>query len=294
MPRLSPTPKSRNGQRTHRRASSLLATCMLVLAAAMSACDSAERSIAPGSSVSARVAAGSPATLAQAFVDAQGTYCVRDIPGDCDGIDNYGLGYITSWCSLSCAVNPSITTDFAGVNRKWWDRNTLTPSFAPYSYTGSVTESRLIDGRRRLVVNIHAHNTFVLLFSQKDGFTAIMGADATEYPIISNQPRTPVLGDVSLAAEFIVPASFVGMPDIGQFFFLPQEGMEVRRMNLTATTTGPLRVAYEGLAEGTEVNVRGHFVYLPKLATRPVSSRRLIARGYEATSSITVRPTRAP
>lgn len=279
--------------RTHRRASSLLLTCMMVVAVALSACVDSERVTAPSNPVSASAASGTNQSLTEAFIDAQGTYCVRDIPGDCDAIDNFGLGYITSWCSLSCAENPSVTTDFAGVNRKWWDRNGLS-SFATYSYTGSVTESRLADGRRRLVVNIHGHNTFVLFFSQKDGFTPLVGADALEYPIFSDQPRMPVLGDVSFAAELILPATFVGMPDVTQFFFLPEEGMEVRRMSLTATTTGPLRVAYDGMAAGTDVDVRGHFVYLPKLATKPVGSRRLIARGYEAMSRVTVQPTKAP
>lgn len=262
----------------------------MLLTVALSACVDSERATAPGSAVSARAASGTNQSLTEAFMAAQGTYCVRDILGDCDGIDNFGLGYITSWCSLSCAENPSITTDFAGVNRKWWDRNGLA-AYAPYSYTGSVTESRLADGRRRLIVNIHGQNTFVFSFSQKDGFTPLVGADATEYPIISDQPRLPVLGNVSLAAEFILPATFVGMPDIGQFFFLPEKGMEVRRMNLIATSNGPLRVAYDGMAAGTEVNVRGHFVYLPKLAANS-TSRRLIARGYEAMSAVTVRPVR--
>ncbi len=292
MPLPSEAIISHSSQRTYHRAPSRVVTCLLLLAIVLSACYGAERGTAPFSTASARAAGGTNQSLTEAFIDAQGTYCVRDIPGDCDGIDNFGLGYITSWCSLSCAENPSVTTDFAGVNRKWWDRNGLA-SFAPYSYTGSVTESRLADGRRRLVVSIHSQNTFVSFFAQKEGFTVFVGADATEYPIISEQPRTPVLGDVSLAAELILPATFVGMPDIGQFFFFPAEGMEVRRMNLTATTTGRLRVAYDGLAAGTEVNIRGHFVWLPKLATRPVGSRRLIARGYEAMSSITVKPTNA-
>jgi len=279
-------------RRTHRRVSSLLLTGMTLLTVVLSACDGAERSVAPNSTVSARATGGTNQPLTEAFIAAQGTYCVRDIPGDCDGIDKYGLGYIQSWCSLTCEKNPALSVDFAGVNRRWWDLNGLA-SYAPYSYTGGVTETRLTDGRRRLVVNIHSRNTFVLFFSLADGLTALVGADGLEYPIISDEPRMPVLGDVTLAAELILPASFVGMPDITHFFFFPEEGMEVRRMNLTATTIGPLRVAYDGMAAGTEVAIRGHFVYLPKLGQKPVNSRRLIARGFEVTSVITVRATKA-
>ena len=268
-------------------------SCILL---ALAACNSAERAIAPDIPETARLARGTNQSLTEAFINAQGTYCVRDIPGDCDVIDAYGLGYIFNWCALSCADGPILTADFAGVNRRWWDLNvTGFPAYDPYSYTGGVTESRLSDGRRRLVVNIHARNTFVGLFSQQQqGVVTLLGADALEYPGISSDPKLPVLGDVSLSMELLLPATFQGMPDVTQLFFLPEEGMEVRRMTLTITTSGALSAAYDGIAAGTEVNVRGHFVYLPKLATKPVGSRRMIARGYETSSSITVKAAKAP
>lgn len=279
--------------RTHRRLSSLLTTYMLVFAAVLSACDSAERAVAPISAASARDAGGANQSTTEQFLAAQGTYCVRDIPGDCDVIDAFGLGYILAWCDLSCEVNPNLTMDFAGVNTKWWDRNGL-PSIAPYSYTGAVTESRLADGRRRLIVNIHAHNTFMLLYSVADGFTPLVGTAFTEYPKFSDEPRTPIVGDVSIAAELIVPATFVGMPDITHFFFFPADGMEIRRLNLTGTTTGPLRAAFDGIAAGTVVDVRSTSVFLPKLGTTSVSSLRLIARNFEVLTKLTVRPTKTP
>ncbi len=266
---------------------------MLVFAAVLSACDSAERAVAPISAASARDAGGANQSTTEQFLAAQGTYCVRDIPGDCDVIDTYGLGYLLGWCVLSCADNPGLSADFAGVNRAWWDRNGL-PSYAPYSYTGGVTESRLPDGRRRLVVNIHARNTFVMLSTYVNGLAVLVGADGSEYPIISDQPKTPALGDVSLAAELILPATYVGMPDITHFTFFPAEGMEIRRLSLTMSTSGPLRAAYDGLAAGTNVDVRGHFVYLPKLGENGTNSRRLIARNYEVMSRITVQRTRTP
>ena len=284
---------TRHAQRTGRRLSSLLTTCMLVFAAALAACDSAERTTAPTGAVSTRTASGTNQSLTERFMAAQGTYCVRSIPGDCAVIDKFGLGYVLGYCILSCAENPSLTADFAGVNRAWWDRNGL-PSYAPYSYTGGVTESRLPDGRRRLIVNIHARNTFVMLSTQVNGFAVIVGADGVEFQGISDQPKSPALGDVSLAAELILPATYDGMPDITHFTFFPAEGMEIRRLSLTMSTSGPLRVAYDGLAAGTEVDVRGHFVWLPKLGEKVTNNRRLIARNYEVMSRITVRATQAP
>lgn len=293
-PLIPPAIPSQHTRRTRGRLSSLLAACLLLLGTTLAACDSAEHAIAPGSAVSARAANGANQSTTEAFIAAQGTYCVRDIPGDCDVIDSYGLGYILAWCSLSCDVNPALTMDFAGVNTKWWDRNNL-PSIAPYSYTGGVSESRLSDGRRRLIVNIHARNTFMLLYSLADGFTPLVGAAFTEYPIfITDEPRTPIVGDVSISAELIVPATYIGMPDITHFFFFPAQGMEVRRLNLTGTTTGPLRVAYDGIAAGTVVDVTGTSVFLPKLGANSVGSRRLIARNFEVMSKVTVRRTKAP
>lgn len=293
VPLLLPTPTSRTASRTHRRASPLVATGLMLLAIALSACSGAERATAPISAVSARAATGTNQSLTEAFLNAQGTYCVRDIPGDCDVIDKFDLGYILGWCILSCAENPALTADFAAVNRKWWDLNGL-PSYAPYSYTGGVTESRLADGRRRLVVNIHARNTFVTLSTQVNGSAVIVGADGTEFPNISDQPNTPTLGDVSLAAELILPATYVGMPDITHFTFFPEAGMEIRRLSLTISTSGPLRVAYDGLAAGTDVDVRGHFVYLPKLGEQVTNNRRLITRNFEVMSRITVQLTTPP
>ena len=293
MPPRASLTSSLTDHRTHGRWSSFLLTVMLLLVVSLSACDTAERVTAPTGAVSTRAAGGKNQSLTERFMAAQGTYCVPSIPGDCAVINEFGLGYVLGYCILSCAENPSLTADFAGVNRAWWDRNGL-PSYAPYSYTGGVTESRLPDGRRRLIVNIHARNTFVMLSTQVNGFAVIVGADGIEFQGISDQPKSPTLGDVSLAAELILPATYVGMPDITHFTFFPAEGMEIRRLSLTISTSGPLRVAYDGLAAGTEVDVRGHFVWLPKLGEKVTNNRRLIARNFEVMSRITVSATQAP
>ncbi len=257
--------------------------CMLI-----ASCSSIVDTTAPHDTGVALAPTGSPKALMQTFLDAQGTYCVRDIPGDCDVIDNYGLGYILGWCEFKC-VGEAVSVDFSGVNREWWDRNGLAPFSSPFSATGAVSETRLADGRRRIVANIHARNTFVLFSTQ--GLSGVqVGADFFEYPIISQDPRTPVLGDVSFSAEMIVPATFEGMPDVTHFFFFPLDGMELRRVNVTVNTTGPLRGTYQGLAAGTMVDVHGTFVYLPKLASTGMNSRRMIANGYESVSRITVKP----
>jgi hypothetical protein len=280
-----------NPSRAHLVSHRLLIVGAAVVSLMLAACSPRADATGPTPSAVSLAPATNPNALTQAFLDAQGTYCVRDIPGDCDIIDKYGLGYILGWCELKCEENPALTADFSGVNRQWWERNGLS-AYPPFSYTGGVSESRLADGRRRLIVNIHGRNTFVALYALGSGSDALVGADFTEYPVFSAQPRMPVLGDVFLSAEVIVPANFEGMPDMTQFSF-PVEGMEVRRLSLTITTRGPLRQAYDGIAAGTLVDVHGKFTFLPKLDGTKVNSRRLIANGFESVSRITVKPANA-
>lgn len=274
-----------SGFGTHaQRTATLLGGLLLVLT--LSACDAADRTTAPAAAITARVATESPKSLADAFVDAQGTYCDAATPGDCELAELYGVGYYSVWCGAGCPLG--IGADFAGMNAKWWARNGL-PAFPSYYYTGAVSESRLADGRRRIIANIRGYNTFVLLATAPGNENMVLGADFFEYPIISPAARVPVLGDAAIATELIVPADFIGMPDISELLFFPSEGMEIRRMDITVTTRGALRQAYDGIAAGTIVDARGTFRYMPKLGVVGVKSRRLIELGYDPTSRVTVK-----
>ncbi len=267
-----------------------MTTLFALLAFAVSACDVAEHTTGPAPDVAARAAVGTKQSLTQAFVDAQGTYCDVATPGDCEFYDLWDIGYISAWCGTPCDL--VMGADFAGVNTKWWAKYGLSPSFPTYYYTGAVSESRLADGRRRIIANIRGHNTFVLVLARNDLAGVLIGADFFEYPRVSPLALTPILGDVSLAAELIVPADFVGMPDVSHMLFFPVDGMEIRRFNITINVRGPLRQDYDGFAAGTVMDAHGIFRYMPKLATVGVKSRRLIEQGYDPTSRVTLKPAR--
>jgi len=110
-----------------------------------------------------------------------------------------------------------------------------------------------------------------------------------EYLLVSPEEKIPVPGNASLAAELIVPARFVGMPDVSQMLYFTIDGMEIRRFDVTVTARSPLHLAYDGLAVGTIVDTHGTFRSMPKLAANGVRSRRLIELHHDPTSRITVK-----
>ena len=258
-----------------------------LVASAMVACDSAERSTAPTSTVSVNAAVGTsdPQSLAQAFVDAQGTTC--DLARfECPIFKRFGIGTAVYWCDYGC-VN-YFKVDFGGLYRRWWAQNGL-PEYTPYYYTGSVTEHRLADGRRRLVVNIHGHNTFVDFGVADPSDRSLIGSSIIEWPLLTDNPVMPTLGEASLSADLIVPANFVGMPDMTQMVFWPVEGMEIRRWNINVSATGVLRDSYNGIPAGTLVDATGSATYLPKLESVVLNSRRMVEVVYEPMSRVTIK-----
>ena len=252
----------------------------------LSACGGVDRATAPAPDAVA-LAGGPKQTSPDAFVAAQGTYCDAATPGDCEFQAEWDIGFIPTACASACTL--AVTTDFAGVNARWWARRGL-PGFPAYEYTGAVSETRLVDGRRRNIANIRGHNTFVAFYDENSLDGVVLGADFFEYPIFSPAARTPMLGDASLAAELIVPADFVGMPDVAQLLYFPAPGMEIRRLDATVTARGRLRKPYDGIPAGTLVDVHGISRAMPKLGVIGVRSRRLIELGYDPTSRITVKP----
>lgn len=259
---------------------------LTLLAVILSACGSADRAIAPAPDVVALASNGTKQSLTDAFVNAQGTYCDAATPGDCEFIAEWDIGYIPTACASACTL--AVTTDFAGVNARWWVRRGL-PGFPAYYHTGAVSETRLADGRRRIIANIRGHNTFVAFYDAPGLDGVVLGADFFEYPIFSPAARTPMLGEASVAAELIIPADFVGMPDVAQLLYFPAAGMEIRRLDATVTARGRLRKAYDGIPAGTLVDVHGVSRSMPKLGVIGVKSRRLIEMGYDPTSRITVK-----
>ena len=270
--------------RGHARALYRSVACT-VIACALAACDSPEHisgthvALAPASTPSARLSA---------FVAAQGTYCNDAVGLICADNAFYGLGYVYGFCTINCTT--AITADFGGVNRKWWDARNLGAFPGAYSSTGTVKESVRPDGRRRLIVDMRAENTFVAFYDATN--TPIVGADFFEYETIGDPSYRPLTGSATLHADLILPLGYVGYPDIIEAAADPTSGITVNAINTTAQVDGVLRIDHDGLAAGTMVRVQGTSRSLLKLATRGVPSRRLMALGYDATSRIEVRALR--
>ena len=259
---------------------------MMVLAVALSACDGAERAIAPTSAVAARAAKEPNQSQIEAFMAAQGKYCNDAIGLICDVDDFYGVEYIYAFCGDGCAAG--MNADFAGVNRRWWDARKLAPYPAPLRSMGTLSESVQLDGRRRLVVNIRTENTFVAFFDAN--LTMLVGADFFEYPPFGgNAVYNPLLGEATLHADLLLPVGYLGYPDIIQALFDANSGIEVRTMSFTASVDGPLRAAYNGIPAGTMVRVSGMNSALSKLQSRQVPSKHLMATGYSTNARISVR-----
>ena len=247
-----------------------------MLALSVAACDAPDRITATPVSLAA---VKPPASGVDAFLAAQGTYCNDAVGVPCAPTVTYGIGFLYGICTVKCGTD--IVVDFAGVNRRWWDRQNLDAYAAAYTSTGTISETVQTNGRRRLVVNIRARNTFVVFYTATVG--PLVGADFFEY-----STNRPLLGEATIHAEMILPAGYVGYPDIVEALANPASGIELRSLNGTATVEGPLRAAYNGLAAGTMVRVHGVSRSLFKLKARAVPSRRLIALDYDPTSRIEV------
>jgi hypothetical protein len=226
---------------------------------ALGAC-TADQMVAPevptvAASVATSKSTTSPANKSAltAFIEAQGTWCDRSLPGDCYGLDELGVGYYLFWCADAfCAEPLGMGMDFGGVNPRFWKRSGFAelPEFTP---TGSVNETITKEGRRRLVINLRSRNTFVALLDLTD-LSFPFGTGFLEYP-----DRLPVLGEATLSADITLPEGYVGMPDMYQVLYDPVVFFDITHMTVTSKGTGTLRSAVRGIPAGTKVAVDGEF-----------------------------------
>jgi hypothetical protein len=238
------------------------AVAALLVATVLLAACGAEQSTAPDD-VSARFDRSRNAKLLSDFVNAQGTFCDRNIPRDCETQDELGIGYYVTYCvPLDCEGQPAMGIDFGGVNARWWARQPL-PPFPTFRYDGFVSEKLLPDGRRKITANIWSRNTFVDVYSETQ--SSLVGANFFEYPSIAppGASQLPLAGQTTIITEITLPLGFVGMPDMVQVLFYPEAGFEVTRLFLTGVVEGPLREEYNGISAGTPVRVVGVFNEIP-------------------------------
>lgn len=251
-------------------ARTLLVALSLATSAALSACNTSELPSAPEPSADLSAAlhrGGGNDRLSkiEQFALAQGTYCndAADLP--CSALDELDVGFIWANSRFPDPASLFYTVDIGGVNARWWARNRPLARYPRYEIDGDVRESRLADGRRRLRISAKAENTFT--FIDNDFYDAdlnylytdrLLGADFFEYPGVDPDlpDLTPQLADVRAEIDLILPAGFVGMPDLAQLILDPAPGMEFRRLDVWTEAEGRLRSAYKSFPEGTRVRIR--------------------------------------
>ena len=259
-----------------RRRSLLAATALALVTSACS--DAPTAPTMSGVAPAAARAAATPRSALADFLARQGTYC--GTAGQfCHPTED--IGTILGWSSS--ATSPSVTLDFAGVNARWYLEH-LGRDFG-YAATGAVHERVLRDGRRIVSVNVRFDNTLVALYT--GGTTPALGADFEEYGTVE-----PVTASGTFSLRFVVPAGYVGLPDLVQVLFEPLPGMELLQIVANLRAEGTLRSAVDGIPAGTEVRVALHTTYLPRLAaTGAVNSPKLVRSFFEPSVRVQVRPT---
>lgn len=261
---------------------------LLVVAALAAACAEPvappQSARADGSTAEVKGAAGA----LDAFVAAQGTWCdpAPDSPLWCGYVQPLDIGYIFG-IGKAPDYDPTISFDFGGVNRRWWSRNRPDDVLArPFTYTGSVSEARMGDGRRRVRVSIKFEGTLAAAISYS-GAGTLVGADFFEYGDLA-----PALGDGHVHVDFAVPADYLGMPDIYELVYSGREGFELLDMKGRVEVIGPLHTDFDGIAAGTMVKAVATSVWLNKLASRPRPGPQQIAQYFDAGSNFSLRPVR--
>jgi hypothetical protein len=187
------------------------------------------------------------------FVDTQGTFCIGD-PSDCflfvPPIENF-LGQSDPANHLLSSV------DYAGLADEWIIGESGGAISFGTTFSGTVTEKPLADGRAKVHVVLHTRNalTWVTECTDPEGdicfdFTRPLwfGARADE---VLDEGATPALGHITMIIEFINAEPGDPLPDLLQLLIAPEAGQEGPRISLTrARASGPLREAF-GVADGT-------------------------------------------
>jgi hypothetical protein len=195
---------------------------------------------------------GTPTDIAEAvqrsieeFVTAQGDYCLDDGMGGCllfiPPVANY-LGTSDPGRGICAAV------DYAGLADEWITAASGGAISFGTTFSGSVTERPMDDGRAEVHVRLNTRNALTW---------AIDGCDFATSPLIFGHRAPDVLagadaalGDVKFQIKFVNTAPGAPLPDIMQLLFAPEPGQEVRMLAIDARATGTLRAAF-GVPDGT-------------------------------------------
>lgn len=247
------------------RRPALLAALSLLLAS-VAACDK------PAITEPVEFSAGSPANVTGApatssltvadFIAAQGTWCTAT--GGPTGCTNLfgpgGPADVPVWCEYNAAPYLCFYGDL-GV----WERFVQQQTGAGFGsrYTGKVTEQPLADGRRLVRINLHGTNVLTLgideaalqvHYADPVGIASAMVIGESPYEL-AHGVRQPTLGGLELDFEMILPADYVGLPDLVELFYEPPAGMEFLSMRWVSNVPGVTRTAFGAVPAGVPARV---------------------------------------
>lgn len=174
----------------------------------------------------------------QDFVDAQGTFCFDLFtPGHCllfvPPIENF-IGWGDPTNTLLASV------DYAGLADEWLQAQPGGQSLGT-SFSGSVTERPLADGRAEVHVVLKTQNALVWAVNNNgtDEFNSPL-TFGVRAPDVLNHGATPVLGSSHLEVKYIASKPGAPLPDLIQLWAVPEAGQEMTYIKFVANVTGTM------------------------------------------------------
>jgi len=167
-----------------------------------------------------------------------------------------GMPFLTNYLIWTGRTGPHedvtllMAVDYAGLDAEAVADESGGAVTIPTSFTGTVIERPLADGRTEVHVKLHTKNAlaYVLDYTGQTFGATLFGATPSE---VGAQEADPSLGDSLLELVYIVPREpGEPMEDLVQVAFLAEEGQELVRVSFFASASGAFREA-SGLGEGT-------------------------------------------
>ena len=179
------------------------------------------------------------------FVNAQGTFCFPDGGGGC----LLFVPPIENFFGQSDPANGRLSSvDYAGLADEWITAETGGAISFGTTFSGTIRERPLADGRADVHVILHTNNALTWV-TEGDDFNnpLLFGSRA---PDVKDFGAEPALGRSTLIIDFILANPGDPMPDLLQLAVFPEPGQEFTTLSVRARAKGLLREAF-GVPDGT-------------------------------------------
>lgn len=169
------------------------------------------------------------------WIEQQGTYCIPDGSDGCvlfvPPIENF-LGFSDPGSGRSASV------DYAGLANDWIEAESGGSTSFGTTFSGSITERPLSDGRAEVNVRLRTANALAWV---------VDGSDYATDPLLFGNRAPAVLAGAEsalvsshLTLRFINTSLGASLPDLIQLLVAPEDGQELRFIGFEANGEGPL------------------------------------------------------